>query len=90
MSSARAPFADLDDILRSNQHLLLSFDGAVCDLSSALQEISACDHLRNAITKHGFPLPADVIATADPLEVLSYATDSDPDMAIHLETENPS
>ena len=87
MSPARAPFADLDDILLSTQHLLLSFDGAVCDLSSALQDISACDHLRNAITERGFPLPADVIETTDPLEVLSYAADADRDMAIRLESE---
>jgi hypothetical protein len=87
MSPARAPFAGLDDILRSTQHLLLSFDGAVCDLSSALQEISACDHLRNAITKRGYPLPADAIQTTDPLEVLSYAAEADRDMAIQLDPE---
>ncbi len=87
MSPARAPFADLDDILLSTQHLLLSFDGTVCDLSSALQDISACDHLRNAITKRGFPLSADVIGTTDPLEVLSYAADADRDTVIHLESE---
>jgi len=87
MSPARAPFADLDAILLSTQHLLLSFDGAVCDLSSALQDISACDHLRNAITDRGLPLPADVTGTTDPLEVLSYATDANREMAIRLESE---
>lgn len=87
MSPARASFADLDDILRSTQHLLLSFDGTVCDLSSALQEISACDQLRNAIAEHGFPLPADVIETTDPLEILSYAADADRGLAIQLESE---
>jgi len=87
MSSARAPFADLDAILLGTQHLLLSFDGAVCDLSSALQDISACDDLRNAITDRGFPVPADVTETTDALEVLRYAADADRDMAIQLEPE---
>jgi hypothetical protein len=30
MSSGRAPFAALDDILSQTQHLLISFDGPVC------------------------------------------------------------
>ncbi len=87
MSSARAPFADLDDILLSTQHLPLSFDGAVCDLSSALRDLSACDHLRNTIAERGIPLPADVIVAGDPLEVLSYAADADRGLAIRLESE---
>ena len=32
MSSERAPFAALDDILSQTQHLFISFDGPVCSL----------------------------------------------------------
>ena len=89
MSPARAPFADLDDILLQTRHMLFSFDGTICDLFSGLTATSACDHLRKVITDQGEPpLPADVAGTTDPFEVLKYAADYlGQDMAIRAEAE---
>ena len=89
MSPARAPFADLDDILLQTRHMLFSFDGTICDLFSGPTATSACDHLRKVITdQREPPLPADVAGTTDPFEVLKYAADYlGQDMAIRAEAE---
>lgn len=60
MSPARAPFADLDEILVRTRHMLFTFDGAICDLFSGATATSACDQLRKLIADQGAPVPADV------------------------------
>jgi beta-phosphoglucomutase-like phosphatase (HAD superfamily) len=88
MSPARAPFADLDDTLRHTWHLLFLFDGAICDLFDRPTAHGACDDLRKVIAEGQTLLPADIAETADPFEILAYASDYlGHDMGIRVEAE---
>jgi hypothetical protein len=80
MNDPAPPFAALDDILRQTRHLLLDFDGPVCDLWAGHPAALAADQLRKLLTDQDIQLPDTIATTADPLAVLSYAAAVSPDL----------
>ena len=85
MDDPAPPFAALDDTLRQTRHLLLDFDGPVCDIWAALPAALAADRLRKLLTDNDLQLPDSIAAAADPLAVLSYAATISPDLAVIAE-----
>ncbi len=66
------PFAALDAILIRTRHLLLQFDGPVCDPYAHQPAGSAADQLRAILTTQGIEMPASILATTNPLTVLAF------------------
>jgi phosphoglycolate phosphatase len=87
MTSGRAPFAALDDILSQTQHLLISFDGPVCSLFTATGAAHVADSLREVLAQDGIHVPHTIEHTGTWLEVLSYAASVSPDLAVRVESE---
>jgi beta-phosphoglucomutase-like phosphatase (HAD superfamily) len=87
MNDPAPPFAALDGILRQTRHLLLDFDGPVCDLWAAHPTALAADRLRKLLTDENLQLPETIAATADPLAILSYAATISPDLAATAEAD---
>ena len=57
MSSGRAPFAALDDMLSQTEHLLISFDGPVCSLFAVTAAAHVADSLREVFAQDGVRVP---------------------------------
>ena len=87
MNDPAPPFAALDDILRQARHMLLDFDGPVCDLWAGHPAALAADQLRKLLTDQHIQLPGTIAATADPIAVLSYAATISADLAATAETD---
>jgi beta-phosphoglucomutase-like phosphatase (HAD superfamily) len=87
MSSGRAPFAALDDILSQTQHLLISFDGPVCSLFTGTASARIADSLREVFAQEGVRVPQTIEYTVNWLEVFSYAASVSPDLAARVESE---
>lgn len=87
MSSGRAPFAALDDILSQTQHLLISFDGPVCSLYAGTPKPHITDRLREIIAMKGVGVPKTIEDTDNWLEILSYAASVNLDLAARVESE---
>jgi beta-phosphoglucomutase-like phosphatase (HAD superfamily) len=87
MNDPAPPFAALDDILRQTRHLLLDFDGPVCDLWAGHPAALAADQLRKLLTDQDIQLPDTIATTADPLAVLSYAAAVSPDLTATAEAD---
>ncbi len=87
MTTPIPPFAALDDILARTGHLLLDFDGVVCHLYAAHPRSLAADRLRAVLSSHGTLLPEAIIATTDPLAVLSFAATISPELAGQADAE---
>jgi phosphoglycolate phosphatase len=86
MTSPTPPGSDLDTIVAQTRHLLLDFDGPICDIYAGLPAITVADRLRKLLGAHT-QLPDDIARTADPLEVFAYAATINEDLAARVETE---
>jgi len=87
MSSGRAPFAALDDILSQTEHLLISFDGPVCSLFAVTAAAHVADSLREVFAQEDVRVPQSIEHTGNWLEILSYAAAVSPDLAVRVESE---
>ena len=87
MSSGRAPFAALDDILSQTKHLLISFDGPVCPFSVGMAGAGIADILREVFAQEGVRVPQTIEHTGSWLEILSCAASVSPDLAERVESE---
>lgn len=87
MSSGRAPFAAIDDILSQTQHLLISFDGPVCSLFTGTAVARVADNLREVFGQEGARVPEAIEHTGNWLEILSCAASISPDLAVRVESK---
>src|ERR1017187_783854 len=81
MSSGRAPFAALDDILSQTKHLLISFDGPVCSLFAGTAAADVADSLREVFAQDGVRAPSAIEQSGNWLEILSFAASVSPGQA---------
>jgi phosphoglycolate phosphatase len=86
MSSGRAPFAALDEILSQTHHLLISFDGPICSLFTATAAARVADRLREVLAQDGARVPSAIEQSVSWLEILSYASVSS-NLAARIESE---
>lgn len=68
------PTSDLAALLAPATHVLLDFDGPVCDMFAGLPAADVADVLRQLVIHTGTALPAEVGTTQDPLAVLRAST----------------
>jgi phosphoglycolate phosphatase len=87
MSSGRAPFAALDDILSQTRHLLISFDGPICSLFTTTAAARVADSLREVLAQDGARAPSAIEQSGSWLEMLSYATSVSSGQAARIESE---
>jgi HAD superfamily hydrolase (TIGR01509 family) len=87
MSSERAPFAALDDILVQVHCLLLDLDGTICTLFAGTSTGSTADRLRKVLAREPVRLPQTIEDTADGFEILKFAASINPDLAARVEAE---
>jgi len=87
MTDPVRPFAALDDIVRKSRHLLVDFDGPVCDLWATHSVALAADRLRKLLTDQRIQLPDLIATTTDPLAVLDCAAAISPDLAATAEAD---
>jgi len=87
MSDPARPSAALDNIVRQAHHLVLDFDGPVCDLWATHSVALAADRLRKLLTDQDIQLPDMIATTADPLAVLSCAAAINRDLAAIAEAD---
>ena len=80
--------ADLGELLSGKSTILLDFDGPVCSIFSNHPAPDVAASLRNVIAATGLPVPADIEAQRDPLEVLKWsATLSRPTLVRQVEAQ---
>jgi HAD superfamily hydrolase (TIGR01509 family) len=87
MTSGPPYNAALADILTPTRHLLLDFDGPICDVYAGLPAPTVAEHLRELLTGQDRQLPANVARSDDPLEVFAYAAAIDTELAARAEAE---
>jgi phosphoglycolate phosphatase len=87
MSSGRAPFAALDDILSQTEHLLISFDGPVCSLFAGMAASHIADSLREVFAQDGVRVPSAIEQSGNWLEILSFAASVSHGQAARVESE---
>jgi phosphoglycolate phosphatase len=87
MSSGRAPFAALDDILSQTRHLLISFDGPICSLFTTTAAGRVADSLREVLAQDGVRVPSAIEQSGSWLEILSYAASVSHGQAASIESE---
>lgn len=88
MTYPRRTTAAIDEALTGARHLLLDFDGVICQLYPAhsTDRAKVADRIRAELTSRGVRFP-DVLAEAeDPVAVLAYAYLVSPDLAKEAET----
>jgi beta-phosphoglucomutase-like phosphatase (HAD superfamily) len=81
------PSAALDDILAHTRHLLLDFNGPICDLYAGLPAAAMAHQLRRHLHTQEVSVPVDVAHTDDPIEVLAYSATIGPGLAAEVEAE---
>jgi len=87
MTDPIPPFSDLDGVLRQARHLLIDFDGPICDLWAGHPAALAADQLRKLLTDQDIQLPDTIAATPAPLAVLFYAATISPGLAATAEAD---
>lgn len=87
MTDPIPPFSDLDSLLRQARHLLIDFDGPICDLWAGHPAALAADQLRKLLTDQAIQLPDMIATTTDPLAVLSCAASISPDLTATAEAD---
>jgi beta-phosphoglucomutase-like phosphatase (HAD superfamily) len=87
MSSGRAPFAALDDILSQTRHLLISFDGPICSLFTTTAAARVADSLHEVLAQDDVRVPSAIEQTGSWLEILSYAASISSGQAARIESE---
>jgi HAD superfamily hydrolase (TIGR01509 family) len=74
-------------ILDATTHVLLDFDGPVCDVFAGYPAQHIAEHLRHLLTDtHDLVLPDDVLTTEDPLHVIRRTADLAPQLSTTLDT----
>jgi phosphoglycolate phosphatase len=63
---------DLQDLVANTWPVFLDFDGPVARLMPAPRNWEIADAMRSELRKDDITLPADIVSTADPLELLRY------------------
>jgi HAD superfamily hydrolase (TIGR01662 family) len=87
MTSGPSYNAALLDILTSTHHLLLDFDGPICDVYAGLPAAAVAERLRKLFSNEDRQLPDNVAQSDDPLEVFAYTATIDPELAARVEAE---
>ena len=87
MTSGPLYNAALLDIVTTTHHLLLDFDGPICDVYAGLPAATVADRLRKLFADEARRLPDNVARSDDPLEVFAYAATIDPGLAARVEAE---
>jgi phosphoglycolate phosphatase-like HAD superfamily hydrolase len=70
------------EVLAERDHVLLGFDGVVCDVYGGVPARSLADRLKVYV---GPGLPLDVAASSEPFDVLAYAVSCGPNTANAVE-----
>jgi phosphoglycolate phosphatase-like HAD superfamily hydrolase len=73
--------------LLARPHVLLDFDGPVCAVYGGTTSRAVADHLRERLRDGGAAVPADIVDTEDPLDVLRYAATVDAGWLARIESE---
>jgi beta-phosphoglucomutase-like phosphatase (HAD superfamily) len=74
-------------ILDTTTHVLLDFDGPVCDVFAGYPAPHVAEHLRSLLTgTHDLPLPGDVLATKDPLHIIRRTADLAPALSTTIDS----
>jgi HAD superfamily hydrolase (TIGR01509 family) len=74
-------------VLDTTTHVLLDFDGPVCDVFAGYPAHHIAEHLRHLLTgTHDLVLPDDVLATEDPLHVIRRTADLAPQLSTTIDT----
>jgi beta-phosphoglucomutase-like phosphatase (HAD superfamily) len=73
---------DLEQIIKGTRHLLLDFDGPVCEVFAGIPAAAVARQLRGTLAVAGFALPDEVRDEADPLEVFRLAATVSPEAAM--------
>jgi phosphoglycolate phosphatase len=87
MTPTPAPGPTVADLIAQARYLLLDFDGPICDTYAGLPAAIVADRLRKLITGQGITMPADILSTADPLDVFTYSATVSPGLAARVEAE---
>ena len=85
-SRNRPPHAALDSVLGQTGHLILDFDGPVCDLFAGTPVEAIAAHLRDVLRAEPIEPPTAIAETTDLFEILSYAASISPGLAARAET----
>lgn len=82
-----SPDADgLATVLDTSAHVLLDFDGPVCDVFAGFPAHRIAEHLRHLLTDtHHLTLPGDVLTSADPLHVIARTADLAPGLSATID-----
>ena len=81
------PSAALDHVLARTHHLLLDFDGPICDFYPDDSGRAVADQLRAYLQDQGVTVPDDVATSNSPIEVLIHTATIDPDLAEKAEAK---
>ncbi|GEL25052.1 hydrolase [Pseudonocardia sulfidoxydans NBRC 16205] len=73
--------------LLARPHVLLDFDGPVCAVYGGTSSRVVANHLRERLRDGGAPVPADIAATDDPLDVLRHAATIDAGCLSRIESD---
>ena len=72
----------LRQIIGGTRHLLLDFDGPVCDIFAGISDQAVADELRRELRAAGIDIPEGATALDDPLEVFRVVADLGDNAAI--------
>jgi HAD superfamily hydrolase (TIGR01509 family) len=81
-----APPVELRTIIGRTRHLLLDFDGPICNLFAGLPALSVATGLQELLRSDATPLPDHVASEDDPIEVLRFTSSLDLNTAALVET----
>ena len=80
-----APPVELRTIIGRTRHLLLDFDGPICNLFAGLPAPTVAAQLRELLDLNGIPVPESIAGEDDPIEVLRFTSVLDADTAALVE-----
>lgn len=76
------------ELVASKRHVLLDFDGPVCAAFAAYGAANISRQLAMLISQGGGDVPAELVSSSDPFELLHYAaTLGDPDLLAEVDSE---
>ena len=81
------PPAALDHVLARTRHLLIDFDGPICDFYPGQSTRAVADQLREQLRDQDVAVPDDIARSGSPIEVLAYSATVSPDLAASIEAE---
>jgi hypothetical protein len=84
-SRNKPPHAALDSVLGQTGHLILDFDGLVCDLFAGTPIEAIAAHLRDVLRAEPIKPPTAIAETTDLFEIFSYAASISPGLAARAE-----